>query len=380
MTYFARVPDTGGPLKLVLVGAGAMGRVWSNVISEEPAAQLVGIIDLDPTRAHAAVDELGLMDVAIGSSVTELAALIDVDAVVNVTVPGAHYSVNSESLRLGLPVLCEKPIVPTVAEAIQLAALAEATGQLLMTSQSRRYYRTLFQFGERVARLGDIGMLSTDFHTGPHFGGFRDEMEHPLLLDMAIHAFDAARFVLGAEPVSVYCDAFNPSWSWYRGDACAVAVFEMTGGARYVFTGSWCSQGLNTSWNGSWIARGALGASSWDGSEPPIVDPEAAVDVEDAGDAGSARPEEMAGSLHEFIASLRTGTVPYGDIHSNVWSLAMVQSAVESAEAGVKVDVRALVEEAYLAARATSTGDVLARLTSWPGGVLGLARAGSTPA
>ena len=375
MTYFARVPETGSPLKLVLVGAGAMGRVRSNVISEEPATQLVGIIDLDPTLANAAVDELGLMDVAIGSSVTELASVIEVDAVVNVTVPGAHYSVNSESLRLGLPVLCEKPIVPTVAEAIQLAALAEATGQLLMTSQSRRYYRTLFQFGETVALLGDIGMLSTDFHTGPHFGGFRDEMEHPLLLDMAIHAFDAARFVLVAEPVSVYCDAFNPSWSWYRGDACAVAVFEMTGGARYVFTGSWCSQGLNTSWNGSWIARGAHGASSWDGSERPIVDSPEALYV---ADSASAQPEEMAGSLREFINSLRTGTTPYGNIHSNVWSLAMVQSAVESAESGVKVDVRALVEEAYLAARASSTGDVLARLTSWPGGALGLELTGST--
>jgi len=95
-------------------------------------------------------------------------------------------------------------------------------------------------------------------------------------------------------------------------------------------------------------------------------------------DSASAQPEEMAGSLREFINSLRTGTTPYGNIHSNVWSLAMVQSAVESAESGVKVDVRALVEEAYLAARATSTGDVLARLTSWPGGALGLELTGST--
>lgn len=375
MSYFAQLPQKDGPVKLVVVGAGAMGRVWAKIITEEPSAQLVGVVDLNTSLASAAVEELGLLDVVIGSSVAEIAAAVDFDAVVNVTVPGAHYAVNSEALLLGFPVLCEKPIVPTVPEAIQLAGLAEVTGQLLMTSQSRRYYRTLFEFGEAVALLGDIGILSTDFHTGPHFGGFRDEMEHPLLLDMAIHAFDAARFVLGADPVSVYCDAFNPSWSWYRGDASAVAVFEMTGGARYVFTGSWCSRGLNTSWNGSWVARGENGASSWNGSEPPIVDPRIGTG---ARDIVGALPEEMAGSLREFFGSLRSGRLPYGNVHSNVWSLAMVQSAVASAESGSKVNVSALVEEAYATACAVTSGEVQARLRSWPGGATGLALAGGS--
>lgn len=35
-------------------------------------------------------------------------------------------------------------------------------------------------------------------------------MDHPLLLDMAVHAFDAARWFLGADPVGVYCEEFNP--------------------------------------------------------------------------------------------------------------------------------------------------------------------------
>ena len=42
---------------------------------------------------------------------------------------------------------------------------------------------------------------------------------------MAIHLFDAARALTGADPVSVYCDSYNPPWSWYEGPAAAAAVF-----------------------------------------------------------------------------------------------------------------------------------------------------------
>ena len=77
---------------------------------------------------------------------------------------------------------------------------------------------------------GAVGPLTTvncDFYIGAHFGGFRDRMEHVLLLDMAIHTFDQARFIMGADPVSVYCNEWNPAGSWYDHDASAIAIFEM---------------------------------------------------------------------------------------------------------------------------------------------------------
>ena len=58
----------------------------------------------------------------------------------------------------------------------------------------------------------------------PTSGGFREEMDSPLLVDMAIHTFDAARYVTGGDPVSVLCTEFNPPWSWYRGAASAVVA------------------------------------------------------------------------------------------------------------------------------------------------------------
>src|SRR6266581_2652143 len=70
---------------------------------------------------------------------------------------------------------------------------------------------------------------------GAHFEGFRQHMRHVLLLDMAIHTFDAARLLTGADPVSVYCKEWNPVGSWYDHDASAVAFFEMTNGIVYTY-------------------------------------------------------------------------------------------------------------------------------------------------
>jgi predicted dehydrogenase len=365
MSAFARVTEDG-PLRVVLVGAGNMGRAWMRVLTDSPGVALVGLVDLDLDLARRVASENGL-DLVIGAALAEVAAASRAQAVIDVTVPPAHHAVNTEALFLGLPVLCEKPIAPTVAETLSLIAAEEVSGQLLMTSQSRRYYPQLARLKAVTATLGDIGFVTTEFFKGPHFGGFRDEMEHPLLVDMAIHAFDVARYLLDDDPVSVDCRSFNPAWSWYRGDAAAAAVFEFAGGTRFGYTGSWCSPGLETSWNGSWRVSGALGTATWDGEGEPsaeFVDEAAAVGTPGAGTTVT-RPE-IAGALDEFVDALRTGITPSGDVHSNVHSLAMVEAAVLSAEEQRTVRLEDVLQDAYIASLADERrSDVREALLGW---------------
>ena len=115
--------------------------------------------------------------------------------------------------------------------------------------------------------LGPLTTLNSDFYLGAHFEGFRLSMPHVLLVDMAIHTFDTARFISGADPVSVYCKEWNPRGSWYDHSASAVAIFELTGGMVYTYRGSWCSEGLNTSWEAQWRVIGERGSTTWDGCE-----------------------------------------------------------------------------------------------------------------
>jgi predicted dehydrogenase len=189
-------------------------------------------------------------------------------------------------------------------------------------------------------------------------------MAYPLLKDMAIHQFDLARDLIGGDPVSISCESFNPSWSWYAGDAAAEVNAEFGDGTRFVFTGSWCSPGQETSWNGSWRISGADGTALWDGDNPPVA--ETADGTEIPASVGTG-PEQIAGSLAEFVAALRDGSVPYGEVHSNVLSLAMVEGAIRSAQTGQRVALGDLLDDAYHQALAAERRPELAAvLASWP--------------
>jgi predicted dehydrogenase len=168
-----------------------------------------------------------------------------------------------------------------------------------------------------------------------------------LLLDMAIHTFDAARLISSADPVGVYCHEWNPAGSWYDRDASAAAIFEMSNGLVYTYRGSWCSEGLNTTWECDWRAVGTHGSATWDGA----VDFRAQVVAN-----GGLFRSEMAdvpvpeidpgtkigahrGVIAEFIAAVQNGTVPETAAADNIKSLAMVFGAIESAETGRHVSI-----------------------------------------
>ncbi|MEV0616851.1 Gfo/Idh/MocA family oxidoreductase [Nonomuraea sp. NPDC050404] len=357
------------PLRVVQVGAGGMGQAWLRTLAAAPGVEVVGVADLDVGRAEAAVRSVGGAAKA-AATLGDLLPVTEPDAVVNVTVPAAHSAVNIEALFAGVPVLCEKPAAPTLAEALVQAAAAEAAGKLLMISQSRRYFAALSAYRDLLAGLGTPGLLTTGFFRGPRFGGFREEMAQPLLVDMAIHAFDAARYLLGSEPVSVRCESWNPAWSWFRGDAAATATFVFDDGARYVYTGSWCADGQETSWNGEWRASGAGGTATWDGER------QVTSSVSGTAEVPPGAHEQIAGAFEEFAGALRTGVTPSGTIQGNVRSLAMVEGAVRSAESGERVEIGALLDQAYDEALALPVREeVRDRLVSWGGPAAALATA-----
>jgi predicted dehydrogenase len=245
-----------------------------------------------------------------------------------------------------------------------MIAAAEAGGRLLMVSQSRRYGRNVEALRGQIARLGRLGLVACSVFKGPHFGGFREQMAYPLLKDMAIHQFDLARDLIGSEPVSIFCDSFNPSWSWFAGDAAAEVNAEFADDTRFVFTGSWCSPGLETSWNGNWRISGADGTALWDGDDVPVAQTADGAPI--PGVVGTG-PDEIAGSLAEFVAALRDGSVPYGEVHSNVMSLAMVEGAIRSAQTRQRVVLGDLLDDAYSQALAAEQRPALAAaLASWP--------------
>lgn len=333
--------------KALIVGAGSMGKAWARNLRDHPDVEVIGWVDIAPDRAAAAADELQFSGIHTDDDLARAITYTHPDFVVDVTIPEAHHDVTVTALGMGIPVIGEKPMAHSMEAAREMVAASEKAGKLYMVSQSRRYdariqaYRRLIQ-----DHIGQLGILNADFYIAAHFGGFRDEMPSPLVLDMAIHTFDAARYLSGTDPVSVYCEEFNPGWSWYAGDSCATALFEMTGGLRYIYRGSWCSEGRHTSWESEWRAVGEKGTATWDGNDGIVAETVAETGElhskfnRHSADIPSDVPTGIAGSLRDFLHSLETGAIPMGECHDNIKSLGMVFGAIESSRAGKRVGIR----------------------------------------
>jgi predicted dehydrogenase len=241
------MPARPEPVRLIQVGAGAMGRRWLHVIAHSTDVELVDLVDLDVGAAGRAVAAAGLSKVSMADFLDELTGCA-VDAVIIVTVPQSHAEISTTALLNGLPVLCEKPAADTLSAALSMVAATEVSNRLLMVSQSRRYWRSLTCLRGQVARLGQLGFVECSFFRGPRFGGYRAGMPDPLLSDMAVHHFDLARDLIASDPLWITSESFNPRWSWYAGDADAHAFATFADGARFAYNGSWYSPGLETSW------------------------------------------------------------------------------------------------------------------------------------
>lgn len=139
------------------------------------------------------------------------------DAVFDCTVPTAHRNVTLEALRRGIHVLGEKPLSDTLATAQEMVgASASVSGAHYAVMQNRRFDPNILRLREFLdsGAMGEVTTVDSAFYIAAHFSGFRVQMEHVLLLDMAIHTFDAARLITQADPLAVSCHEWNPSNAW----------------------------------------------------------------------------------------------------------------------------------------------------------------------
>jgi predicted dehydrogenase len=337
------------PLRAALVGCGGISRAWLSAIAGMPDLALVGLVDLNAALAEQRAQEYGLSAALTGDDLESILTRTEADLVFNCTVPAAHREVTLTALRSGCHVLGEKPLAETLDQAREMIAAAEAADKLFAVIQNRRYDAQIRRV-QTLLRSGALGRLTTinsDFYIGAHFGGFRDQMAHVLLLDMAIHTFDAARMLAQADPVAVYCHEWNPSGSWYARDASAVAIFEFAGGLIYTYRGSWCAEGLPTSWESDWRIIGERGSVRWDGGaqlQAQVVEP---TPGRFSLPTRELEPPPLdreylgghAGQIHEFVACVRSGRQPETIAADNIKSLAMTLAAIESAERGQRVAV-----------------------------------------
>lgn len=333
---------------IVVAGCGGMSNTWLDYAAQREDAEIVGLVDIYEESARAMAEKRELQ-VPVFNNLAHALTSTTANLVFDITIPESHKDIVTTALNHGCHVFGEKPMAATMDEANELVQLARKAGKSYAIMQNRRYLKLIRSYQDIIksGAIGQVGSTHADFFLGPHFGGFRDLMDSPLILDMAIHTFDQARFLIGADAVSVYCHEFNPPGSWYRGNASAICIFEMSDGSVFSYQGSWCAEGYPTSWEANWRIIGSKGTALWDGMNIPAYQ---AMDESATPGMHNLMPELHGvvdwkgreghwGCLDEMFRSLAEGGLAETSCFDNIKSTAMVFGAIESAKLGKKINL-----------------------------------------
>jgi myo-inositol 2-dehydrogenase/D-chiro-inositol 1-dehydrogenase len=185
-----------------VVGAGSMGGVHArNLRSRIAGASLAAIADVDADRAARVAGK----NVPVFGDAVEMIRDDGVEAVVIASPSATHAGLTLECLRLGKPVLCEKPLADSADDALRVVeAEVELGRKLVQLGFMRRFDQQHLAVQEAVAS-GAIGapLLFKGWHRNPQVVPSLVTSES-IVLDSMIHDLDSVRWLFGREIEEVY--------------------------------------------------------------------------------------------------------------------------------------------------------------------------------
>lgn len=176
------------PVRVGVVGVGAIGRHHARILADHPGAVLVGVRDIDDDRASELAER---HDCRAFPSLDDL--LEEVEAVVCSVPTLEHRKVGLRCLDAGVDLLVEKPIATGLEEADELVARAESGGRILQVGHVERYNPAVAALLDQVREPAFI-----EVH---RLGSFAPRsLEVDVILDLMIHDIDVVHALTGAEP------------------------------------------------------------------------------------------------------------------------------------------------------------------------------------
>ena len=185
-------------IKVGLIGAGVMGTDHARILSTAVSgAELVAVSDPAPERRSMIAEICG--SVRAFSDPMHLIRDGSVDAVLIASPDQTHGTLVLACLTIGKPVLCEKPLAPSVEECLKVIEAESALGKRLVTLGYMRRFDPGYVEMKRKLDEGKLGaaLVMHCIHRNVAAPSF---MTAPMLItNSVVHEIDIARFVLGRE-------------------------------------------------------------------------------------------------------------------------------------------------------------------------------------
>jgi len=318
-------------VKFLQVGYGLFGEGWADLLLRFPQTELCGLVDTADEARERFEKRFGDYDIPTFQNLEEALGKVEAQAVL-IAVPNRfHREVAEKALASNLHVLSEKPLADTFENALAIyRAWLQNPELIYMVSQNYRFKPEIQALRKALKEgiCGQVNYGTYTFHKAWRFGGWREEMEYPLLEDMSIHHFDILRFVLEKEVEQVTMEGFNPPWSWFRGNAAATGVLLLEEGVRIHYFGSWVSFGRTTSWNGDICIFGDQGTLSLENDLLFFTNREG---KKEGLPFQKYETDGRMQALQEFCSAIFENRSPLTSLADNIWTFALSCASIESA-------------------------------------------------
>ncbi|GCE13812.1 Gfo/Idh/MocA family oxidoreductase [Tengunoibacter tsumagoiensis] len=208
------VSPSSSLLRVAVIGYGNAGATFhAPLIASTAGMQVAAIVTGNPERQQVARQHFP--DALIYTQVQELwDHASEYDLAVIATPNQSHYPLGLAALEAGLPVIIDKPLAGTIAEAEQLLAKSQATGKMLTVFQNRRWDGDFLTIKRLIQQktLDSITRFESRFEryrAQPRPNAWRESADPSaaggLLYDIGSHLIDQALQLFG-QPVSVYAE------------------------------------------------------------------------------------------------------------------------------------------------------------------------------
>jgi myo-inositol 2-dehydrogenase / D-chiro-inositol 1-dehydrogenase len=194
-----------GKLNVGIIGAGRIGKVHANTLAFRlPEAVPFAITDIDQEAARSVAQRCGIPNVAERSE--DILGDARIDAVLICSSTNTHADLIIAAAEAGKHIFCEKPIDHTLSKIDRALAAVQKAGVKLQVGFNRRFDANFARVRQAVVS-GEIGhpqllhIISRDPEPPP-ISYVR--VSGGMFLDMTIHDFDMARFLIGDEVQEIY--------------------------------------------------------------------------------------------------------------------------------------------------------------------------------
>ena len=192
-------------LHVGIIGAGRIGKVHAETLAFRlPESRIVAIADVNREAAQAVAARCGIP--AVAESSAEILADPRIEAVLICSSTNTHADLIVEAAQAGKHIFCEKPIAHSLDQIDRALAAVEAAGVKLQIGFNRRFDANFARVRQAVVS-GEIGsprllhIISRD--PGPPPLDYI-RVSGGMFMDMTIHDFDMARFLIGDEVEEIY--------------------------------------------------------------------------------------------------------------------------------------------------------------------------------